>query len=393
MNILLINYEYPPLGGGGGVAMKDIAWELAHRHRVHVLTSAAPGLPLVESASDRDLTIFRTRVLHRNATAVASIPSMLTFYPAGIQLGKRLIKMNSYDVVNTWFAIPSGPTGVYLASKFKLPHLLTIIGGDVYDPSKWYSPHRNFMLGQVVKRVLRKADRHTSISNDVACRTKEIYEFHRPIEVIPLGVKTPQFPAASRKDLGLAEDKFYIITVGRLVRRKDHQTLLHALSMLKHKDANLLVVGDGPESQNLQDLANTLKISGQVQFRGFVSEDLKYQLLSNSDVFALTSLHEGFGLVFLEAMHCGLPVIAARTGGQNDFLQDGKTGFLVPHGDQHALKKALSDLIEQKELCASMADKNRRISCEFSVSNAACKYEELLEETRNAYKYASLSHR
>ena len=70
-----------------------------------------------------------------------------------------------------------------------------------------------------------------------------------------------------------------------------------------------------------------------MQFRGFVPDETKFQLLAAADIFALPSLHEAFGLVYLEAMHCGLPVIAARPGGQEDYLDDGRTGFLVPPDD------------------------------------------------------------
>ena len=151
----MINYEWPPLGGGGGVAMADIAGALSKRHRVHVLTSGARGLPEQETVGDGDLTVYRCPVFNRNAKAVASIGSMLSFYPSGIRLGARLAQENNYDVINTWFAIPSGPTGVSVASRAKIPHLLTIIGGDIYDPSKWYSPHRNPILGQVVKLIFK----------------------------------------------------------------------------------------------------------------------------------------------------------------------------------------------------------------------------------------------
>ena len=76
---------------------------------------------------------------------------------------------------------------------------------------------------------------------------------------------------------------------------------------------HLLVIGDGPEQPSLEAQARELgRRRSQVQFRGFVPDETKYQLLAAADVFALPSLHEAFGLVYLEAMHCGLPVIAGR---------------------------------------------------------------------------------
>jgi len=349
MNILLVCYEYPPLGGGGGVAVQNIARRLARRHRVHVLTSAGPGLADDESVEGRDLTIFRSWTFARNARATASIPSMLCFFPFGIRRGRRLLRTCTYDVINTWFAIPSGPTGTYLAAAAKRPHVLTLVGGDVYDPSKWYSPHHNPVLKNAVKCVLRGADSHLAISHDVADRTREFYDFDRPIETIPLGVDRPVFPPSTAGQLGLDDDKLYVVTVGRLVRRKDHETVFRALA-LQGERMHLIVLGDGPLLEPLQSLAADLGLSGRVHFRGFVPEEEKFQILSHADIFALASQHEGFGLVYLEAMHCGLPVIATTTGGQKDFLVDEQTGVLVNVGDVDAVAEALSRLAENAHL-------------------------------------------
>jgi len=393
MNILMVNYEWPPLGGGGGVAMCGIATELAKHHRIHVLTSGTSGLPKEETSERGNLTVFRCRVLLRRSKTVASIPSMTAFYPLGIIKGRQLVRRYGYDVVNTWFAIPSGPTGVHVARYGRLPHLLTIIGGDIYDPSKWYSPHRNLLLGKIVRSVLRKADRRSAISKDVAEKAREFYNLSDPLEVVPLGIKEPQFSDCGRESLGLQEDTTYIISVGRLVRRKGYPCLIRALRQLDRTDVELIVLGDGPELGSLKAVASSLGVSERVQFRGFVSEETKYQLLSNADVFALVSLHEGFGLVYLEAMHCGLPVVAGKSGGQGDFLKDGETGFLVPVGDVEALKSALQKLVENPRLRDDMSGKNKLMVKDSYVSRTAAAYEKLLQQTRNICATAAAAKR
>ena len=381
MKILLVNYEYPPLGGGGGVALDAIARQLAERHTVHVLTSMASGLPCEEKIDGLDLTVFRSKTLLRNSKSVASMPSMFAFYPMGSMLGRKLAKEHGYDVMNTWFAIPTGPTGTHIAKKAKIPHLLTIIGGDIYDPSKWYSPHRNRLLGSVVRRVLRRADAHSAISEDIARRAREHYGFERPVEVISLGISEPQYQPKTRAELGMEEGRIYLSTCGRHVRRKDYPTLLSAHAKLDRDDVSLVLIGDGPERANLESFARELGTEDRVLFPGFVEEERKFQLLHASDAFVLTSLHEGFGLVYLEGMHCGLPVVASDKGGQEDFLVDGETGFMVPSEDVEALTGALGRLLEDAALRERMAEHNRRLVAEYYVSRTAERYEELLART------------
>ncbi len=379
MNILMVNYEWPPLGGGGGVAMETIVKELAKAHTVHVLTSGSGALPSEETLADGSIRVFRCASFLRHSESVASIPSMLAFWPLGVQLGKKLLRRHRYDVINTWFAIPSGPPGVSIAKHGNIPHVLTIIGGDIYDPSKWYSPHRNPILKRTVRSVLHKADFHTAISCDIERRARDIYGFKRPIEVISLGITEPSFEPRSRQDLGLRPDVTYIISVGRIVRRKDYPRLLRALQKVERDDVHLLILGDGPQRSDLETLSTELGIADRVCFRGFVPDEEKYQLLAAADVFVLASLHEGFGLVYLEAMHCGLPIIASRTGGQEDFLTEGETGFLIPVEDEVALANALRRVLDEPELRATFAEKNRELVKSYYASAAAARYAKFFE--------------
>jgi glycosyltransferase involved in cell wall biosynthesis len=383
MKILMVNYEYPPLGGGGGIAMMEIAEELARRHEVHVLTSGTKELPEVEKHGSRNLTIHRAYVIGRSDRATASFASMGAFLPAAVRKGNKILAEHRLDVMNTWFAIPSGIPGAAIARKHKVPHLLTVIGGDIYDPSKWYSPHRFFPAGLAVKRVLQQADAHVAISTDIAGRTRDYFGFDKPIEVIPLGIAEPELVPATRSDLGMDDSNKYIVAVGRLVRRKDYPTLLRAVRDLDRDDTHLMLLGDGPERDNLAALAAELGIGDRVHLKGFVSDELKYQILSNSDVFTLASLHEGFGVVYLEAMYCGLPVIAADEGGQVDLLQDGETGRLVPIGDKDAMARSLREILENEEIAGRMGNYNQQRFQEFSVANLARRYEEKFDAVRS----------
>jgi glycosyltransferase involved in cell wall biosynthesis len=147
-----------------------------------------------------------------------------------------------------------------------------------------------------------------------------------------------------------------------------------------------MLLGDGPERDNLAELAKDLGIADKVHLKGFVSDELKYQILENSDLFTLISLHEGFGVVYLEAMYCGLPVIAADQGGQVDILKDGATGRLVPIGDETAIAQSLSEYLEDEALARRVGEGNKQRFLDFSISSLARRYEDVFEATCAAWK-------
>jgi glycosyltransferase involved in cell wall biosynthesis len=378
MKILMMNYEYPPLGGGGGVVHQHIAEELASRHDVTVLTSRSKGLPPFEVVGG--VNVYRVDVLGRGSQSNASLVSMLTYFPASLKAGQKLIDRTRFHLINSHFAVPTGPSAVVLAGRNRIPHALCIHGGDIYDPSKRLSPHRTPALRQTVGWVLRRADRVLAQSRNTADNSRRIYGYDKEITIIPHGLKEPVLPRFSRMELGLSDDQLVLVTVGRLVARKANHQLIEILSRINNPRLTLVLLGEGPERALLQDSAKRLRVEKQLIMPGFVTETQKYQYLRAADAFVSTTSHEGFGLMYVEGMFCRLPIITYDHGGQADFLEDGKTGFLVRLNDQDAFRQRLEWLLQNPEARKTMGAYNLALSKRFTIEHCASRYESIFNE-------------
>jgi glycosyltransferase involved in cell wall biosynthesis len=386
MRILVINYEYPPVGGGGGVVTRDILEYMAYKgHMVTVITSHYMGLSKQENVNG--VNIIRIPVLSRKKLEIASIASMLSYCPSSVLKALVHNNANNYEILNTHFASPSGPT-VYLISKlFRLPNVLTIHGGDIFDPSKSLSPHHTPFLRGVVQTMLNTADRVVAQSTDTKNNALNYYNPNCRIDIIPLGIKKPIFKKKCRQDFNIDPDVMVFCTVGRLIKRKNIDDTLHALFELRQRYRfKFIIMGEGPERFHIDKLVRQLGLGETVRLLGNVSEEEKFQILHLSDCFISTTVHEGFGLVFLEAMECGLPILCYNNGGQNDFLINGRTGFMVELGDKKELIKCLEKLINNFELVNAMRHYNMSVVKSYYIDKCAEKYLSLFEDTISNYR-------
>jgi glycosyltransferase involved in cell wall biosynthesis len=144
--------------------------------------------------------------------------------------------------------------------------------------------------------------------------------------------------AVNRKDLDLPEGVPLFVSVGRLIPRKQYDVLLEAWRDIPY--AHLVIIGDGPLKEKLQELIHKWSLGDRVHLLGFVSEEHKHKVLLASDAYVSATEHEGFGIVFLEAMEAGLPIVSTDTGGQRDFLTEGENAILVPTNDPEQLVAA-----------------------------------------------------
>ena len=385
MRILYCNYEYPPLGGGGGVINKQIAEELAKRHTVDVLTSQ--GMDMPSKTMENGVTVYRVPVFFRSRQAAANLPSMLAYLPSGYSKGVKLIREHSYDVINTHFVIPTGPVGNWLASKADIPNVLSVHGGDLYDPSKWMSPHRHFILRASVKRLLRKADAVVGQSSNTIGNVHKFYDPEIRCENIPLGIVRPgDIAGAPRSRYGLSDDDFVLATVGRLVSRKALDQLIAIVKRLDNDKVHLFIVGSGPQQPALKTLVQDLGVDNQVHFLGQVEEREKLEVLRMADVYASTSQHEGFGIVYLEAMAAGLPVVCYDYGGQTDFLESDVNGYVVKLNDTTEFQRACQRLLDNSALRSDIGKRNLSAVEKYYIDHCAGQYEKLYEKVIEQHK-------
>lgn len=378
LKILIVNYEFPPLGGGGGVATYDLALEWVKQGQVDVLTSNFQDLPAYENVNG--INVYRTKIIFRKSRDAATFISMLSFLVTGFFKGISLARKNRYDVINTHFAVPSGPLGYILSKIFRIPNVLSLHGGDIYDPSKKLSPHESFIFSRVVRFILNSADRVVAQSSNTRDNAVKYYNPRNEIDIIPLAFHPPVKPRVSRKTLGIDDGDFCLITIGRLIKRKSIDTMLHALAGIKNSRIKLFIVGDGPEKDYLQGIVDEKGLGSRVRFLGYLDDADKYRYLGVSDLFILTSLHEGFGIVFMEAMHMGLPIIATNHGGQTDFLKQDENAILIDVGDVNGCRDAILRFSRDKILYRKCSAGNKRKIREFYAENVASEYIRIFEK-------------
>jgi glycosyltransferase involved in cell wall biosynthesis len=339
--ILFINYEYPPVGGGGGNAMRHIAREMARRgHAPYVLTAAQGHLPALEIADG--VTVRRIPAL-RQRVERSSIPEMIAFMGASLLAAPGYARQWRAEAVIAFFTVPSGPAAWLLRRSNKLPYVIALRGGDVpgFDPLTMKTYHT--LAGGFIRWLWHDADAVIANSQGLADMARA-HDPKQSVGVISQGADTE---GIAPKATYAVRDPVELLTVGRLAKHKGLDVLLAALALIAPDLRwKLSMVGDGPERHALKSQAAHLGLSDRISFRGWARREDLPQVYREADIFVLPSREEGMANVLMEAMCAGLPVIATRIAGSDEAVLDGETGLLVPTEDPPALARALEASIK-----------------------------------------------
>ena len=258
-----------------------------------------------------------------------------------------------------------------------IPFVVSFVGGDVYDPTKGLSPHRHPLLRRTIRFVAQRASQGTAISSDTERRARNIPGVTLPITVTHLGLVRRPVRPATREELGLPLEEPVFVSIGRLIPRKGYDRLLSAWQ--KIKEGHLVIVGSGPLLEELKEAAADYGIADRVLFTGFVSEERKSQLLRAADGYVSAALHEGFGIVFLEAMEAGLPIVAFQEGGHCDFLEPNVHALLAPPGDQAQFERLLQQVVADRALRERIGSNNTAAVQDFYIEKTTARFAEVLK--------------
>jgi glycosyltransferase involved in cell wall biosynthesis len=357
-------------------------------HEVEVFTSAYRGGGGDSSAG---IPVHRFRyfparwedLTHDEATPDRMRRSLLyrvlpLFYVAGgLWAMWRLMRRRQYDIIHVHWPVPHVLFG-WLGRRTSR--------GTARLVTSWYGVELRWVqsslpwLRRFVRWALRTSNAVVAISSYTA---REIARFANvPVHVIPytLGFADSETRQRQPRDKG---KQFQILFVGRLVERKGVTHLIEAVRRLPAElDARLVVIGDGPERQALEAQARAAGLAGRVEIRGRVSDAALREAYGASDVLVLPSIldargdTEGLGVVLLEAMSYGVPVVASDIGGITDIVENEKSGLLIPPADPERLARALERLARDPALAARLVTAGeQRVRAAFGWPEIMAKWE------------------
>ena len=367
---------YPTYGGSGAVAT-ELGIALARRgHEVHFITYAAPFR----------LRGYTERVyFHEVDTRVGRYP-LFDHFPYTLALASKQHEValrEQLDVLHVHYAIPHATTA-FLAREMLKPALplkviTTLHGTDITlvgQEASFYT---------ITQFSIERSDAVTAVSDYLRDETYRAFGCVQcSITTIPNFVNLDEYrPAGAGEPCsGIAPEGHKVIThISNFREVKRVKDVVRVFSRIRHAmPATLLMIGDGPERDEAEREARDLDVAADVRFLGRL--DSVAALLQASDLFLLPSQSESFGLAALEAMACGVPVVASRAGGLPEVIADGVSGILEPVGSVEAMGRRAVELLRSAPRYAAMREAALAKAREFSADRIVPMYEALYEQVR-----------
>ena len=377
MDILVLNYEYPPLGGGAAPVCRDISAEMARiGHKVTVVTMGFPGLPRHEEKDG--VEIYRVKCLRRRQHVCTPWEAYTYIVSAKRFLGQYLQSYH-FDVCHTHFVIPTGPVAKWVKNCFGIPYVITAHGSDVEGYNE-----KTYM--KIMHRLLRPAWRQI---------VKEADAVAAPSEYL-LKLMNREMPSDRyfRNPNGLVISKYQtdpslkdkrILLMGRMQASKNFQTALKAIAKIPDEiwyGWAVDVLGDGPYRAELEKLCFDLGIESRVKFYGWIENGSLEQLeiLKKASIYISASYFENCPMSVLEAIAAGCYPLLSDIEGHRQFFENSqnKRNYFFPSNDVSVLARKLMGIMGDGALGGYSKEESIDIHM-YELSNIVERYISLLQ--------------
>lgn len=372
LNILTMNYEFPPVGGGAAPMSLQLCKHLAGQgHDIDVITMAYRDLPVRESLYN--FFIHRVPAI-RKRPDICHTHEMMTYLPSAFYKAVNLTAEKPIDIIHAHFIIPTAPAAWLVSRIRNIPLVITCHGSDVpgYNPDRFTALHR--MITPAWKFLAGHNEGLISPSRAL----KDLIQSHLSglsVRVIPNGIETTLRPAEHKQNR--------ILMCSRLLPRKGFQ---HALRAIHGLDIpwTATVIGDGPYRGELEEIAKGSRVP--VEFTGWLdkSEPRFIELFQTSSIFVFPSSAENFPTVLLEAMAAGLAIITSSAGGCPEVT--GQAAFITEPGDIDQIREHILTLVNNPDLRNDLSNQVRQRVQSFLWPAIAERYESLFYDVIRKHK-------
>lgn len=374
MRILMLNNEFPPLGGGTGTVNRAILQRLSSDSELQIdlITSALGRRSEQEPFAERT-RIFKVPVENRNIHH-SSNRELLTYAARALWLALRLQRAQPYDLCFAWSAVPAGWVALMMHKLARLRYLVRVCGPDIPGFEERYGPLYPAMT-PIIKAIWRGAETVVAKCQGEVDMIRTI-DAKAHITLIPNGVDLTMFrPGCPIPDAG----PLRLLCVGRLIARKGQNHLLEAVKRLVDAglEVELDLIGDGDAMPAYKLQANQLGIEPRVIFSGYVPREQMPARYAAAHIFVLPSYNEGMSVATLEALAAGLPVVITRTGGAAELVTEGENGLVFDWADIARLTAHLRHLAFNRDLARQMGAAARIHAERFGWENVVRQYQDL----------------
>ncbi len=377
MRILMLNNEFPPLGGGTGTVNRVLLDRLARVAglEIDLITSALQDQGEYEQFAER-VRIFKVPVNNRNLHH-SSNRELMVYSARALRHALELHRSVPYDFSFAWSAVPAGGVALALRALTGLRYIVRVCGPDIPGFERrygWLYP----LLTPLIRMIWHGAE---TVVAKCGHEAEMIWAIDRRVNIslVPNGVDLDAFrPGVAIPDSG----PLRILCVGRLIERKGQHHLIEAVKRLTDAgmDVRLELVGTGDAQPVNEAQAQALGIADRVHFSGYVPREEIAAHYASAHVFVLPSYNEGMSVATLEAMASGLPIIITRSAATG-LVEEGVNGLLFDWADVGTLTAHLARLAVDRALARQMGAASRSRAAGFGWDTAASRYIELFSRT------------